>query len=151
MMETTLCYLEQDGKYLMLYRNAKASDPNKGKWIGVGGKIQPGETPDECLVREVKEETGLTLTTYQYRGIIYFKSDVYPDETMHLYTATAWKGTLTECDEGQLRWVEKKNLETLPMWEGDLVFLRTLDRNHAFFRLTLNYQNERLISTQLEC
>ncbi len=150
MKETTLCYLEQDGQYLLMYRNAKASDPNKGKWIGIGGKLEEGETPDQCVCREVLEETGLRLTEYRYRGQVHFKSDRYPEELMHLYTATAWTGELHECDEGELRWIRKKNLENYPIWEGDTIFLRAIDRNEPFFHLTLNYQNNHLVSTQIQ-
>lgn len=149
MKETTLCYLEQDEQYLMLYRNIKRGDPNKGKWIGLGGKLEAGETPEQCVCREVKEECGVTLTDYAYRGVVHFQSDQHEDELMHLFTATAWEGEFHECDEGQLRWVPKSDVPNLPLWEGDAVFFRALDRNEAFFHLTLVYQNNRLVSTQL--
>lgn len=145
MRETTLCYLEQDGQYLMLYRNAKPNDPNAGKWIGLGGKLEAGETPETCVLREVYEETGLTLTAYAYRGIVDFDSDCDGTERMHLFTATAWEGALHACDEGELRWIPKTDLDRYPMWEGDVVFLRALDRGDPFFTLTLTYRNGHLI------
>lgn len=148
MRETTLCYLEQDGRYLMLYRNAKPNDPNAGKWIGLGGKLEAGETPGACVCREVLEETGLRLTAYAYRGIVDFDSDCDGTERMHLFTATAWEGSLHACDEGDLRWVRKTELDTYPMWEGDVVFLRALERGDPFFTLTLTYRGGRLVNTR---
>lgn len=144
MRETTLCYPEQDGCYLLLYRNAKKNDPNAGKWIGLGGKLETGETPAECVCREVYEETGLTLTEYTYRGIVDFDSDCDGTERMHLFTAAAWEGTLHPCNEGDLRWIPKTDLDRLPMWEGDAAFLRALERGDAFFHLTLTYRGGRL-------
>ena len=151
-METTLCYLEQDGKYLMLYRNRKApeEDINYGKWVGIGGKIEDGETPEACVCREVFEETGLTLSEYRYRGVVDFRSDTDGCERMHLFTATAWTGTLTACNEGELHWVPKRSLEKYPVWEGDVVFLRAIERGDPFFKLTLTYHNNRLIGTHME-
>lgn len=148
MRETTLCYLEQDGRYLMLYRNTKPNDPNAGKWIGLGGKLEAGETPEACVCREVLEETGLRLTAYAYRGIVDFDSDCDGTERMHLFTATAWEGSLHACDEGDLRWVRKTELDTYPMWEGDVVFLRALERGDPFFTLTLTYRGGRLVNTR---
>ncbi len=148
MRETTLCYLEKDSQYLMLYRNAKPNDVNAGKWIGLGGKLEAGETPADCVCREVYEETGLTLTAYAYRGIVDFDSDCDGTERMHLFTATAWEGTLHACDEGELRWIAKTDLDRLPLWEGDVVFLRALDRGDPFFTLTLTYRGGRLTNTQ---
>ncbi|MBO7165959.1 MAG: 8-oxo-dGTP diphosphatase [Kiritimatiellae bacterium] len=149
MKETTLCYLERDDAYLMLYRNKKKHDPNAGKWIGIGGKLEAGETPDACLLREVYEETGLTLTAYTYRGVVNFQSDQYDNERMHVYTATGWDGVLHPCDEGELRWIPKAELFTYPMWEGDALFLRALYRDEPFFRLTLTYRGDTLISSSL--
>ncbi len=150
MRETTLCYLERDNCYLLLYRNAKPGDPNKGKWIGIGGKLEDGETPETCVCREVYEETGLTLTEYTYRGIVDFQSDRDGDERMHLFTATAWDGELSDtCQEGELRWVPKTEISRLPVWEGDTVFLRALDRGDPFFHLTLTYHGNRLIGTHM--
>lgn len=148
MRETTLCYLEKDGSYLMLYRNKKPNDPNAGKWIGLGGKLEAGESPEACVLREVYEETGLTLTAYAYRGIVDFDSDCDGTERMHLFTATAWEGTLHTCDEGELRFIPKTDLSHYPMWEGDVEFLRALERGDPFFTLTLTYRGGRLISAQ---
>lgn len=145
MKETSLCYLEQNGCYLLLYRNRKPHDPNAGKWIGIGGKFEAGETPEQCACREVLEETGLTLTAYTYRGVVDFISDIDENERMHLFTATAWTGTLHACDEGELCWINKRALADYPMWEGDAVFLQALGRGDPFFHLTLTYENHRLI------
>lgn len=153
-MLTTLCYIEKDDKYLMLHRVKKENDLNKDKWIGVGGKFEEGETPEECLLREVKEETGLTLTSYQFRGIITFISDEWGCEYMHLFTATEYEGELPEqdmkdCSEGELVWVPKKEIEKLHLWEGDKIFLRLLDERKEFFSLKLRYEGENLVETVL--
>lgn len=144
MRETTLCYLERGGQYLMLHRVRKQNDPNHDKWIGVGGGIEKGETPDECLLREVREETGLRLTAWEKRGVIDFISDQWEDEIMHLYTATGWEGEMTDCDEGVLEWVDKDKVLLLPLWEGDRVFLKLLAEDVPFFRLRLEYHGEDL-------
>ena len=149
MKNTTLCYLEQDGSWLLLHRNKKKNDPNHDKWIGVGGKFEDGESPEDCLLREVREETGLTLTHYRYRGIVTFVSDRYPCEYMHLFTAHSWTGKQTACDEGDLAWIKKAELLTLPMWEGDKIFLRLLDSDEPFFSLKLYYAGDRLESAVL--
>ena len=147
MIETTLCYLEQDGKYLMLYRNKKKQDPNAGKWIGVGGKLEPGETPDECLVREVREETGLELTEYAYRGRVYFLPDTWEHEIMHLYTATGFCGKIKEdCPEGELRWIPIDEIPDLPLWEGDRYFLEELRKGTEVMEMELRYHGEELVS-----
>ena len=146
---TTLCYLEQNGRYLLLHRTKKDADDNRGKWIGVGGKFEDGESPEDCMLREVKEETGLTVTEYRYRGIITFVSDVCPTEYMHLFTSTAWTGELADCDEGELAWIPKSGLGGLPMWEGDRVFLDLLNREIPFFSLKLTYTGEHLSSAVL--
>ena len=142
MKETTLCYIEKDGKYLMLYRNKLKDDPNKGKWLGIGGKLEQGETPDQAAVREVYEETGLKLKGNNYRGIVNFISDIYPDEAMHLYYSSDFEGEVKECDEGELKWIEKDKLHTLPMWEGDKIFLNLIEEDIPFFRLTLRYNKD---------
>ena len=145
MKETTLCYIERDNQYLMLHRTKKSNDPNQEKWIGVGGKLEDGETIEECLLREVLEETGFVLTKYQYRATIYFYSDLYEDEMMHLYTASSFTGAMTECDEGELAWVEKSDLLHLNLWEGDRVFLqRLLNEDMRLFELKLYYKGESL-------
>lgn len=149
MKETTLCYLERGDEVLLLHRTKKPSDPNEGKWIGVGGKLERGETPEECMRREIEEETGLRATEYAYRGIVDFFSDQWPSERMHLFTVTGWEGTLRECDEGVLQWIPKGTMDSLPMWEGDRVFLRLLRENAPFFRLRLVYEGEALVSTEV--
>ena len=135
MVETTLCYIEHAGRVLLLHRTRRDEDPNRGKWIGVGGHIEPGETPEECALREVREETGLRLLDLRSRGVVRFRSDASPDEDMYLFTATAFSGRLRECDEGELKWVEKEKMFELPMWEGDRVFLQLLDEGPRQIRL----------------
>lgn len=127
MKNTTLCYLLQGDSVLLLHRVKKENDLNHDKWIGIGGKFEENESPEECLVREAWEETGLTLTGYQYRGIVTFVSDRWEGEYMHLYTATEWTGTIKECDEGVLEWVSLEKMKELPQWEGDRIFLRLLE------------------------
>ncbi len=149
MKNTTLCYIEQDGNYLMLHRVKKAGDENQGKWIGVGGKFEPKESPEECLLREVREETGLTLTRYRLRGIVTFVSDRYETEYMYLFTADAFEGTLTDTEEGVLRWVDKGEVLSLPHWEGDRLFLELLAADAPFFSLKLEYQGDTLTAAAL--
>ena len=146
---TTLCYPERNGKYLMLHRTKKVNDENHDKWIGVGGKFEDGESPEDCMRREVLEETGLFVTAFRYRGIVTFVSDAYPTEYMHLFTCTDWTGEARECDEGELAWIEKKKLFSLPMWEGDRIFLELLDTDAPFFSLKLVYHGESLVSAIL--
>ena len=147
--QTTLCYLEDGDRYLLLHRVKKEHDENRDKWIGVGGKFEEGESPEECLLREVREETGLTLTRYRYRGIVTFVSDVCPCEYMHLFTADRWEGTETTCDEGDLAWMKKSDFRNLPMWAGDRIFLDLLDRNTPFFSLKLVYAGDTLTEAVL--
>ena len=147
--QTTLCYIENEGCYLMLHRVKKEQDENKDKWIGIGGKFEEGESPEECVLREAKEETGLTLTDYKYRGIVTFVSDVWPCEYMHLFTATGFVGELKECDEGVLEWLPKDKLYGLPMWAGDRIFLELLDKGAPFFSLKLVYEGEELVGTEV--
>ena len=149
MINSTLCYLERGDQYLMLHRVKKANDMNHDKWIGVGGKIEEGESPEDCVLRETFEETGLRLTQYRYRGLVTFVSDRYPTEYMHLFTATGWTGTPHECDEGELAWIKKADLLSLPLWEGDKIFLRLLDTDTPFFSLKLRYEGERLAQAVL--
>ncbi len=147
--ETTLCYIEKDNKYLMLHRIKKEEDVNKDKWIGIGGRIEEGETPEQCILREAKEETGLTLTKYQYRGIVHFKSNEFENEDMHLFTADEFEGEIIECDEGVLKWIDRDRLYDLPMWEGDKLFLGLIRTKVKFFDLTLQYKGSKLISAAL--
>ena len=134
----------------MLLRNKKKQDENAGKWIGVGGKFEEGESPQDCLLREVQEETGLRLTQYRFRGIVTFVSDRYETEYMHLFTAHGFEGELIPCDEGELKWVEKDEVLSLPLWEGDREFLRLLREDAPFFSLKLVYQGDKLVSSKLE-
>ena len=146
MKQTTLCYiLRSDGAILLMHRTKKRDDPNAGKWIGIGGKIEPGETVQECLCREVLEETGLVLQRYQYRGIVTFVSDCYETERMHLFTADRYDGRLCDfCTEGELRFVYPTQMCQLPMWQGDMVFLKLLQQKAPFFSLELIYRGEML-------
>lgn len=148
---TTLCYIEQDGRYLMLHRVKKEHDINKDKWIGIGGHFEKDESPEECLAREVKEETGCSLRKSDLRGIVTFVSGDGVTEYMFLYTASGLNGELTECDEGVLEWVDKKEIYDLNLWEGDRIFLRLLDERRNFFSLKLVYDgNGNLISAVLD-
>ncbi len=139
---TTLCYIEHDDSYLMMHRTKKEKDINKDKWIGIGGHFEYGESPDECLLREVDEETGLTLTSYTARGVITFIYGENVVEYMHLYTADGFTGEIHECDEGELVWVPKEKVMELPIWEGDKIFLRLLNERKEFFSLKLVYDVE---------
>ena len=145
MKNTTLCYIENErGDYLMLHRVKKENDCNRDKWIGVGGKFEDGESPEECVLRETLEETGLTLTDWRYRGIVTFVSDRWETEYMHLFTATGWTGRLHECDEGVLEWVSREQFRGLPQWEGDRIFLWLIGEDAPFFSLKLRYEGEHL-------
>lgn len=142
LLQTTLCYLEQDGCYLMLHRVKKKNDVNHDKWIGVGGKFEPGETALACALREVREETGLTMQDPCYRGIVDFICPPWPAERMHLYTCTRFTGQMTECSEGTLEWVPKTEVQSLPIWPGDKLFFRLLAQDAPFFHLELFYQGD---------
>ena len=147
---TTLCYIEKDNCYLMLHRTKKENDENHDKWIGVGGKFEAGESPEECLLREVEEETGLSLLKYQFRGIVTFVSDEWGTEYMHLFTADAYTGKIKSCGEGELVWVPKNQIEDLNLWEGDKVFLTLLKEEKNFFSLKLVYEGEKLTKQELK-
>ncbi len=144
MINTTLCYIIKDGKVLMLFRNKKENDLNEGKWVGVGGKFLPGETPEQCLLREVQEETGLTLTGYRFCGIIRFVSDVWEDEDMYLYAGEAFTGELQECSEGTLAWIPAEEVLQLPLWAGDRYFLEPLLAGEPEINLTVVYRGDEL-------
>ena len=146
---TTLCYIEKDDKYLMLHRIKKEHDINKDKWIGVGGHFEKDETPEECLLREVKEETGLTLNRFKLRGVITFLSNEFHTEYMFLYTADDFSGELMECDEGTLEWVDKSKVYDLPIWEGDKIFFRLMEESEEFFSLKLQYEGNTLVEVVL--
>ena len=151
MINTTLCYIQQGENYLMLHRVKKENDLNHDKWIGIGGKFEDRESPEDCLLREVREETGLTLTDYRYRGIVTFVSNEWPTEYMHLFTAGGFTGTIKECDEGVLEWVPKSRLLELPHWEGDAIFLKLIDReDQPFFSLKLCYEGDALVEAVLD-
>ena len=146
---TTLCYIENEGAYLMLHRISKKNDVNKDKWIGVGGHFEGDESPEDCLLREAMEETGLLLTSYRFRGLVTFVSDKWGTEYMCLYTADGFEGELTDCDEGCLEWVPKSEIPNLNLWTGDLIFFRLLEENAPFFSLKLRYEGDRLAEWQL--
>lgn len=146
---TTLCYIEKDGKYLMLHRTKKKHDENHGKWIGVGGHFEDRESPEDCMKREILEETGLTVTGFRFRGIITFCLDGLT-EYMHLFTVENFSGELRPCDEGDLAWVEKEKILSLNLWEGDRIFLKLLKEEYPFFSLKLVYKKDELLSAELD-
>lgn len=147
--ETTLCYIEHDGAYLMLHRVKKKNDLNEGKWVGVGGHLEPGETPDRCIRREVLEETGLTLTSLRLRGTVDFISDRWVSEIMYLYTADSFTGSLIDCNEGVLKWIPKEEIPSLPQWEGDRIFFDEIRKDRPFFHLRFIYHGDHLVSAAL--
>ena len=149
MRSTTLVHLERDGCYLMLHRVRKEADENKDKWVGIGGKFEPGESPEDCALREVREETGLRMHSWAYRGIVTFVSDEWGTEYMHLFWSDDFSGSLKDCDEGELEWVDKRRIPELPIWEGDKIFLRLLDTDEPFFSLKLCYTGDRLTAAVL--
>ena len=150
MKNTTLCYLEKDGAYLMMHRIRKKQDENAGKWIGVGGHFMEGESPEDCLFREVLEETGLTLTSHRCRGIVTFVSDEWGTEFMHLFTADGFSGELTDSVEGELHWIPKEEVPSLNLWAGDRIFLRLLAEERPFFSLKLVYKGDELTEAVLD-
>lgn len=145
MRKTTLCYIEKDNEYLMLYRNKKQNDDNEGKWLGIGGKIEPGESPDDCCVREVMEETGIQLNSFHFYGVIQFRATTYEDEDMYLYSSSDFilPQELPECDEGELKWIPRTELMSLPMWEGDKAFLQKILDGKKKIAMTLQYVGEK--------
>ena len=153
MIRSTLCYIERDGCYLMLYRNKKKNDPNAGKWVGIGGKFEPGETADECLVREVREETGYTLTSYTFLGVVEFRNDSWEDEDMYLYLADGYRETEDrsvppDCSEGDLRWIPKSDILSLNLWAGDRYFLEPMLKGEKDLNMRLTYSGDTLISAE---
>ena len=149
MINSTLCYITRGDEVLMLHRVKKKNDVNKDKWIGIGGKFEDQESPDECLLREAMEETGLRLTSWRCRGVVTFLSDTWEGEYMYLFTADGFEGALKVCDEGDLQWVPRAFLDELPKWEGDKIFLELLWQNAPFFLLTLRYQGDTLLEAVL--
>ena len=149
MLNTTLCYIERGDEYLMLHRVKMEKDINRDKWIGLGGKFKEDESPEECLLREVYEESGLRLTSWRYRGIVTFVNTKCSSEYMHLFTADGFEGTVGPCDEGELEWIKKSELMKLTLWEGDRIFLRLLETDEPFFSLKLSYDGDELIGAKL--
>lgn len=149
MKNVTLCYIERGDEYLMLHRVKKKNDVNQDKWIGVGGKFEDKESPEDCILRETMEETGLRLTDYRYRGLVTFVNTIYETEYMHLFTATGWEGEIGECSEGNLEWVRKSEVPNLPIWEGDKIFLKLLADEEPFFSLKLSYAGDVLVGAVL--
>lgn len=149
MINSTLCYVTRGDEVLMLHRVKKQNDLNKDKWIGIGGKFEDQESPDECLLREAMEETGLRLTSWRCRGVVTFLSDCWEGEYMYLFTADGFEGELKECDEGDLQWVPRAFLDVLPKWEGDKIFLELLWKDAPFFLLTLRYRGDTLLEAVL--
>lgn len=149
MRNTTLCHIEKDGKYLMLHRVKKENDLNKDKWVGIGGKFEDKESPEDCNNREVFEETGLTLNSSRYCGLVTFISDQWETEYMHIFHSSEFTGEIKECDEGNLEWVDKSALYSLPIWEGDKIFLDLIDKEVPFFSLKLEYQGDTLTKATL--
>lgn len=151
MLNTTLCYIENDGAYLMIHRIKKKNDMNHDKWIGIGGKFEAGESPYDCAVREIREECGIVPKNLRYRGIVTFVSSEYGTEYMHLFTAMGYDGEVNyDCDEGRLEWVKKEDVLSLPIWEGDKIFFDLLNKDCSFFSLKLVYEGDKLVSHTLE-
>lgn len=149
MILSTLCYIEKDDKYLMLHRTKKKKDINKDKWLGIGGKFEEGESPEECIIREVKEETGLTLLSYKLRCIVTYVSTNWETEYMYVFTSDHFQGEMIECNEGDLQWIEKEKVMDLNTWEGDKIFIEKLQKNHPFFTVKFEYDGEKLVGYQL--
>ena len=148
---STLCYIEKDGRYLMLHRNKdKKNDVNDGKWIGVGGKLLSGESSDECVCREVYEETGFVLDDYMLRGILTFSSQGWEDEYIFVYTASRYHGDQIECPEGELKWIEFSEVFSLNLWEGDRIFLKLLMKDSPMFSIKLSYEQDRLVDSSVK-
>ena len=149
MILSTLCYIEKDGKYLMLHRTKKKNDINKDKWIGIGGKFEQNESPEECIVREVKEETGLTLKTYKLRCIVTYISTTWDTEYMYVFTSNDFEGEEIECNEGDLQWINKDESTKLNTWEGDKIFIEKLQKDDSFFTVKFEYDGDKLINYKI--
>lgn len=149
MINSSICYIEKDGKYLMLHRTKKEIDINKEKWIGVGGKFEDKESPEECIMREVKEETGLTLNSCKLRCIVTYVATNWETEYMYVFTSNDFSGELIECNEGDLEWVDKEKIFNLNLWEGDKIFLEKIQNDNTFFTMKFNYDGDNLLSYNL--
>ena len=150
MILSTLCYIEKDGKYLMLHRTKKKNDINKDKWLGIGGKFEEGESPEECMIREVKEETGLMLKNYQLRCIVTYVSTTWETEYMYVFTSNEFEGNLIPCDEGDLQWIDKDKIMELNTWEGDKIFVEKIQKDNSFFTVKFQYDGEKLVEYDLK-
>lgn len=150
MILSTLCYIEKDEKYLMLHRTKKKNDINKDKWLGIGGKFEEGESPEECMIREVKEETGLMLKNYQLRCIVTYVSTTWETEYMYVFTSNEFEGNLIPCDEGDLQWIDKDKITELNTWEGDKIFVEKIQKDNSFFTVKFQYDGEKLVEYNLK-
>lgn len=150
MIFSSLCYIEKDEKYLMLHRTKKNNDINENKWIGIGGKFEVGESPEECIIREVKEETGFTLNSYKFRGIITYISKTWETEYVCLFTSDNFSGKLIECNEGDLKWIDKKEVLNLKTWEGDKIFINKIQKDDKFFTIKFEYDGDTLLKYDLK-
>ncbi len=149
-MLSTVCYIEKEGKYLMLHRTKKQNDINKEKWLGIGGKFEDKESPEECTIREVKEETGLTLNSVKLRGILTFINTICETEYIYIFTSNDFTGKLIECGEGDLQWVEKEKVTSLNLWEGDKIFIEKIKEDGPFFTIKNIYEGDTLLSYDLK-
>ena len=144
---TVLCYLKKDNQYLFMLRNKEKNDLNEGKWIGIGGHIEPGETKEEALIREVKEETGFTINSFSYRGEILFINNDY-QEIMYIFTSDDFAGEMIECDEGELSWIDKDKILDLNLWEGDRYFLKPLLNSDKMIKMEMRYKDKQLVGVK---